>query len=451
MRIAFFEDSLATNFAPLALTRPVFELLCGQFSARERGLRFLDVTEWGAFVRSSLADVYKEEHPEARVNDWMWLARQRTLLINGRWLATGQGIEQALKSADECVGRCGNEVAFMWLEQDEAPLLDELHWDENLARLASTRKSVAVEGVMAHRLWDLIDSNSDVLCADISRRPVPQSQTPMGPHVPLSPHTAIGPQGKLGHHVAILGDAANVFVDPTASIDPFVVIDARQGPVFIDVGVKVQAFTRLEGPCHIGAGTQLFRANIKAGTSIGPVCRIGGEIEASIIHGYSNKYHDGFLGHSYVGSWVNLGALTSNSDLKNDYSNVKVPVNGELVDSGSPKVGCFIGDHTKTAIGTLFNTGSSIGVMAMVLPGGELCPKHIPSFCRVWHGGLDEHFDLESGITTASRAMGRRNKELTAAQNRLLRQLHQQTADERQHAFDRQHAKRRSHRHAEKV
>lgn len=451
MRIAFFEDSAALNFAPLTLTRPVFELLCGQFSARERGLRCLDATEWGVFLRPVLAEVYKEEHPEARVNDWSWLARQRTLLINGRWLASGDALEQIAKANENNVGVMNGEIAFMWLERDETALLDELHWDENLSRLAATRTEIKAGGQMARRLWDLVDFNGDVLCSDIARREVPQSQTPMGPQVPLSPHQQIGPLGKLGHHVAIIGDASQVYVDPTASVDPFVVIDARLGPVFIDVGVKVQAFTRLEGPCHIGAGSQLFRANIKAGTSIGPVCRIGGEIEASIIQGYSNKYHDGFLGHSYVGSWVNLGALTSNSDLKNDYSNVKVPLCGELIDSGSPKVGCFIGDHTKTAIGTLFNTGSSVGVMAMVLPGGELCPKHIPSFCRVWHGGLDEHFDLESGITTAARALGRRNKELTAAQTRLLRSVHKLTSDERQLAFDRQHSKHRSKKHAEKA
>lgn len=450
MRLAFFEDSFAKDFGPIALTRPVFELLCGQYSVRERTLRNLDASEWGAFVRPYLEDAYHEEHPEARVNDWDWFRDHRTLLINGRWLASGDAFEQLMELKDSEVAVIQGEVVSLWVDPDEASLLDEHHWDDNLERIASSRQQIEFEGHLVRRPWDLVELNADLIAFDISRRPVPQSQTPMGPQVPVSPHAAIGPFGKLGHHVVIQGDPANVFIDPTASVDPFVVIDARQGPVFVDIGVKIQAFTRLEGPCHIGAGSQLFRANIKAGTTIGPICRIGGEIEASIIHGFTNKYHDGFLGHSYVGAWVNLGALTSNSDLKNDYSHVKVPLSGHLTDTGSPKVGCFIGDHTKTAIGTLFNTGSSIGVMSMVLPGGELTPKHVPSFCRVWHGGLDEHFDLEASLQTAAKAFGRRNKDFSRAQAQLLRHLFKQTADERHTAFE-HHQSRRRHRAVERV
>ncbi len=442
MRIAFFEDAQASNFAPIALMRPVFELLCGQFSLRERCIRFLSVTEWGVVARPYLAETYKEEHPESRVNDWNWLAQGRTLLVNGRWLPTERGLEQ-LRNADEgCVGMSGDTVAFIVLDDGEALLLDEQHWDEPLLQLAQSREPVSADGVLVARPWDLIDQNSQMLVADFARRRTPQSQTAMGPGVPFSPHASLGPFGMLGHQVAVLGDARQVFVDPTAQVDPFVVIDARNGPVSIDVGAKIQAFTRLEGPCHIGAGSQVFRANVKAGTTIGPVCRIGGEIEASIIHGYANKYHDGFLGHSYVCPWVNLGALTSNSDLKNDYSQVKVPLSGELIDSGSSKVGCFIGDHSKTALCSLFNTGSSVGVMTMVLPGGELAPKHLPSFTRVWHGGIDDSLNLEASLATAAKAMSRRDKELTPAQSRLIRHVHKLTSDERLHAIERLAQKR---------
>ncbi len=155
------------------------------------------------------------------------------------------------------------------------------------------------------------------------------------------------------------------------------------------------------------------------------------------MHGFVNKYHDGFLGHGYVCPWVNLGALTTNSDLKNDYSTVRVPLSGSSIDSGSTKVGCFIGDHTKTALCSQFNTGSSIGVMTMILPGGELLPKHVPPFSRVWHGVIDDRVDLNAGIDTARIAMSRRNCELTTAQERLLRELHLQTATERAAAIER--------------
>jgi hypothetical protein len=199
----------------------------------------------------------------------------------------------------------------------------------------------------------------------------------------------------------------------------------------------IQAFTRLEGPCHIGAKSQLFRANVREGTSIGPVCRVGGEIEGAILHSFVNKYHDGFLGHSYVCPWVNLGALSTNSDLKNDYSTVRVPLSGVPVDSGEMKVGCFIGDHTKTAIGSLFNTGTSVGLMCVILPDGELLPKHVPSFSRIWHGELVDGLPLEKGLMTARAAMHRRNKTLTMAQETLLRKLHTQSITERERAIER--------------
>jgi UDP-N-acetylglucosamine diphosphorylase/glucosamine-1-phosphate N-acetyltransferase len=423
MRIALFEDAAAVGFAPIAHTRPVFELLCGHFSLRERLVRFLDITELGVFVRPQLAEVYREEQPEASINDLTWLAKQTTLLINGRWLPTARQLTQLADVEDDVVGICEGRVAFLAITPFETALLDGEEFDDPLLKIAATRAAIEADGSWVERPWNLIDLNEDMLAQDFNQR------------------------GQSGGKVnldgaAVLGDARQVFIHPTAHVDPFVVIDARNGPVFVEADVELQAFTRLEGPLYVGRGTQIFRANVKAGSSLGPVCRIGGEIEASIIHGYSNKYHDGFLGHSYVGSWVNLGALTTNSDLKNDYSTVRVPLEGEPVDSGSTKVGCFIGDHSKTALCSQFNTGSSIGVMTMILPGGELLPKHVPSFSRVWHGQIDDRLDLESGLATASVAMSRRNCELTPAHERLLRRLYLQTEQERFDAIARLKAKK---------
>jgi UDP-N-acetylglucosamine diphosphorylase / glucose-1-phosphate thymidylyltransferase / UDP-N-acetylgalactosamine diphosphorylase / glucosamine-1-phosphate N-acetyltransferase / galactosamine-1-phosphate N-acetyltransferase len=142
--------------------------------------------------------------------------------------------------------------------------------------------------------------------------------------------------------------------------------------------VSVQPFTRIEGSCSIAAETQLFRANLRGCVTLEPTCRIGGEVEAAIIQGHSNKYHEGFLGHAYVGEWVNLGAITSNSDLRNDYREVHVPLQGDPIPTGQAKVGCFIGDHTRMGMGSMLNTGPSVGVMCNVLPAGILLPKHVP-------------------------------------------------------------------------
>jgi len=423
MRIAFFEDDGAEGFAPIALTRPVFELLCGQFSLRERLIRFLNVQEWGAFVRPCLRQTYQEFSPEAFVNDNVWLGNEPTLLINARWLPSPVAIKQLEHIENDVAGFCGDTLAFLLVEPIESSLLTDSEWADPLLKIAGTRNAIQVEGQVVSHPWDLIDFNSDQLEADFRSCQYTGGQTEFGPQV------------------AILGDPENVFVSPRADIDPFVVIDARGGPVSIDAGVKVQAYTRIEGPCHIGFDSQLFRANVKAGTTIGPVCRVGGEIENSIMHGFANKYHDGFLGHGYVCPWVNMGALSTNSDLKNDYSTVRVPLSGEAIDSGSTKVGCFIGDHSKTAVCSLFNTGTSVGVMTMLLPGGELLPKFVPSFGRVWHGELDDNLNLESAIETARVAMDRRGQDLTLAQERLLRHLHEETREQRKSAIVRQRAR----------
>lgn len=417
MRIALFEDQSARDFAPIALVRPVFELLCGQMTARERALEFLPVADWGAFLRGDLADVYREENPGCRVNSLDWLRAGPTLLLNGRWLAD----PKVLIGIDEgSVGIIDGTVVYLTLDPLEVALLTGDNWDDALTQIARTRRRVAVSGKLAKYPWDLIHYNSDQLRYDFVARDFGLSQA-----------------DEQGQHVAVMGEAHNVFIDPSASLDPFVVIDARKGPVSIEAGAMIQAFTRLEGPCHIGAKSQLFRANVREGTSIGPVCRVGGEIEGAILHSFVNKYHDGFLGHSYVCPWVNLGALSTNSDLKNDYSTVRVPLSGVPVDSGEMKVGCFIGDHTKTAIGSLFNTGTSVGVMCVILPDGELLPKHIPSFSRIWHGELIDGLPLEKGLMTARAAMHRRNKTLTMAHETLLRKVHAQSITERDRAIER--------------
>ena len=172
-----------------------------------------------------------------------------------------------------------------------------------------------------------------------------------------------------------------------------VVLDAEHGPIYIDEGAEIHPFTRIEGPCYIGPKTILLGAKCREGNSIGPMCRIGGEVEESIIQGYSNKYHDGFLGHAYVGQWVNLGALTTNSDLKNDYSSVSMVLDGGAsIPTGSAKVGAMIGDHVKTSIGTLLNTGCYVGAMSVLMATGKLLPKFLPSFAYFRDGAFGEEF-----------------------------------------------------------
>ena len=415
MRVVFFEDEQANQFAPIALTRPVFDLLCGCFSTRDRVLKECKPGQWGALVRTELRDVCREENPDAFFNDAIALRDGQTLLVNGRWLGDPTNLQLA---TPDNVGLIDDQIAWLLIDEAEALLLDEDNWCEAIPRIAGSRSEhLVANGSMLQRPWDLIVHNPNQIAADF--------------------HQSFESQPDVPDHVAVMGDPANLSVHPTAQIDPYVVLDVRTGPIRIEAGAQVQSFTRIEGPSFIGANSQLFRALVREGTSIGPVCRVGGEIEESIFQGYANKYHEGFLGHSFVCPWVNIGAMTTTSDLKNDYSSVKVPQVGTPVDTGSSKVGSFIGDHAKTAINSMFNTGSSIGVMAMVLPGGPLLPKFIPSFSMVWFGEVRESWDLQRSIDTAKVSMSRRGCEFSEAQANLLRHLHATTAETRAHAVQR--------------
>ena len=415
-RIVFFEDEQALNFSPISLFRPVFELLCGHYSVRERISKSFADSSWGGIIRPELREIYQEEHPEASINTDVNFRNGQTLFINGRWLTQKKDLDSIKEGT---AGWIDDELVWLAVEPSDGVEFNCPGQVESLRSLAQTKRRVQATGRLVHYPWDLVSHNGEQLTLDFNDRSKDESLD-------------------ISQNLGLVGDAKNVYVHQSAELDPFVVLDSRHGPIWIDEKAKIQAFTRIEGPAYIGRETQTFRANIREGTSIGPVCRVGGEIEESIIHGFANKYHNGFLGHSYVCPWVNLGALTTNSDLKNDYSNVSVPLAGKGIKSNSNKVGCFIGDHTKTALCSLFNTGSSIGAMSLILPGGELLPKHIPSFSRIWHGQLEELPDgTSSAISTAEYAMGRRGQTFTPAMKRHILSLFEKTSAERELALSR--------------
>src|SRR3990172_10173364 len=176
------------------------------------------------------------------------------------------------------------------------------------------------------------------------------------------------------------------------------------------------------GPCFIGANSTVLRGKI-SGSSIGPTSRVGGEVESSIFHSYVNKYHDGFIGHSYVGSWVNFGALTTNSDLKNNYSNVRVNVNGKEKDTEMIKVGAFIGDYCRFGIGTLLNTGINIGICSNLFGGTLLTDKEIPPFSWGSTGKL-EKYEIDKAIETTKKIYERRDTQMTPKEEAVLREIY---------------------------
>lgn len=257
--------------------------------------------------------------------------------------------------------------------------------------------------------WDLMARNAEAIAADLAGVP---------PAV----------RGRL-HRLACVERPERVIIEELAEIGAFVVLDATDGPIRIGRRARIEAHTHVRGPCVVGEGTQLLGGSV-SGSTFGPQCRVAGEVESSVWQGYANKRHHGFLGHSVVGEWVNLGALTTTSDLKNNYGPVKVWVDGVSIDTGSSKVGAFIGAHAKTGIGTLLPTGASVGTAANLFGGGRFAPKQVPSFAW-WDGDSYAEHELERCLATARIASRRRERTLTAAAEDALRALHSGTAGER--------------------
>ena len=414
MRIYIFEDKGYENLYPLVYLRPIFELRCGQTLLLDKMRQSLGRNnEFSYWVREPLVPLLKKRLGD-EVNNPNRLKGQDTLFLNARCLLIGDvGL---VADGPEEAGMAGEDLAYVRIKKDTLDKAEECEDIVDFLKNIIKGHNLAKEEAHIKLItwpWDLINSNPEAIASDFSKL------------------KEKGVKGKLSGQAAVYGRREDLFIAEGAEIDPFVILDTTGGPIIIEEGVKIYSFTRVDGPSVIGRDTQVFGAKIREGTSLGPVCRVGGEVEESIIHGYTSKYHDGFLGHSYVGEWVNLGALTTNSDLKNDYSGVSVYIKGEFIDSKSAKVGSFIGDHTKTSIGTLLNTGTVIGVMCNVVGSGGVLPKFIPSFSWFMNNKVTKGYGFRMLVETAKAAMSRRKREMSDEEFKLLEYVRDITKEER--------------------
>lgn len=406
MHMIVFEDAGHSRLGPLAQTRPVFELRCGALSLVERQARCLGALSAQCFVRPELEALCNFAWPQRPANGPA--PEGELVLVNGRWLAPDSvpgGVEWA------SVGVLKGEVAWVRVPPGEAHDLTPATLPWKLARWKEALPSRPAGGTLIEYPWDLITQNAAALLDD-------------------ERHWYTHRDAVFADGLTVQGPATRVLIDREARVEPMVFFDTTNGPVMVDRGAVVKAFSRLEGPCYIGPQTQVMAARV-VGSSVGPQCRLGGEVEASIVQGHSNKAHDGFLGHSYVGEWVNLGAGTQTSDLRNDYGQVTITVSGQKVETGELKAGSYIGDHTKASIGTLLNTGSVCGPFAMLVAGGGLLPRTIPAFSMVRGGQVAERTDLGQMFATARTMMARRGVEWTEAHADFFLGLYERTANER--------------------
>ena len=411
--ICLFEDPKYTQLLPLAHFRPVYYLKCGARSLKEKVESAYPHSTVILHCREYLQDVVKGENAGVAVNE---LRGRASLFINGRVVV---------------------DAAFAKTIRAEGPDRVYLHDGDvvaarvsggNLKRIASSLRgpiaasvfdglpSEEVPALLIHYPFDLVRNNEAQLRSDIASLAANRKGKKM--------------KGRLAPGVHLVG-RREIFIAEGSTVAPGTVVDASGGPVYLARGVTVMANSTIVGPAFVGEGSTIkVGAKIYEGTSIGPHCKVGGEVEVSIIDRYSNKQHDGFLGHSYLGAWVNLGAGTTNSDLKNNYSSVDVIIDGKSVDSGEQFVGVTIGDHTKTAINTVFNTGTVVGAVSNVIAQG-FPPKVIPSFAWGGSAGTFAVHDPARALETASRVMARRRVILSKEEAALFGIVFEMTREER--------------------
>ncbi len=416
MIIAIFEDETWENFLPLTYTRPVFECRTGMFSFLERVQRLYEASKLICFTRNYLAPTLKKRVPHP-VND-VRAIDDDVLLINGTLITSKKTKQLAEKKLTKNALLMQNgRIASAHLSQNNAreyaKELCKPVTDLTLKKLLKKCKRVDASNLpLLNYPWELVNHNAELIKED---------------------YAAIGKkesEGIVDAKATIYGKKTDVYVGKDSFIEAHVTLDARDGPIFIGNGTNVHSGSRITGPTHIGDKVIIPTGLIREGCSIGPVCRVGGELEETIIQGYTNKYHTGFIGHAYVGEWVNMGAATTNSDLKNTYGNVQVSTKGKNVDTQSTKVGCFIGDHVKTSIGTQIYTGKKIGIASQI---HGFITKDVPSF-TIWSetlGSKPVELYLQSAIETQKRALSRRNVKQTREDIELLKKLFQITAKER--------------------
>ena len=397
-RLVLFDDDVARTWRPFTLTRPAGELLFGTRTLRDRAEHALGLQCVGHVSSAELQD-YDEPWappvlPSADVAQGGAGGGDTAdiVLLSSRFVAEPADLPDrpALLVSGERVVGC--RVA------EGTRLPEDFFHDPDAAPPNLPRHELP--GRLLDRVWELMSGSPDQVARDLDS--TPPAEAPAGVHV-------VGDGGvSLGRGVEIA---------------PGVVLDTRDGPIRLADGVEVRPFTSITGPAWVGQRSVLLGGPYEH-VAIGPVCKVHGEVEATVILGYSNKAHTGFLGHAYLGMWVNLGALTTNSDLKNNYGNVRVWTPTGDADTGERKIGSFLGDHVKTAIGTMLNTGTVIEAASNIF--GGMPPKYVRPFS--WGGGEAE-YDVERFLETAEVVMGRRDVELTDRQRSLLRTAFRTTRD----------------------
>lgn len=394
MQISFFSDPKYSNLHPLTITRPADDLRAGILTIREKWLAHLHTHKYARQKNSFFAGLFDENNLDPS---------EPTYWINSCLLPTQVIIEQ-IKSLGLGEGIYADDIPLIVML---APDATQYLLQEELGVPKATNIIQHKEKLRFLRFpWELLKYNATEISNDL----------------PLFNYPVLRTEEYAGK--IFFSCPNNIFVSPTAIIEPGCTIHASQGPVFIGDNATIESGSFIKGPVAIceGAVTKMA-SRIYEGATIGPVCKVGGEVAHCIFHSYSNKAHDGYAGNSIFGQWCNLGADTNTSNLNNNYSTVKIPAwdTKELIETGFQFLGTVMGDHSKTSINSMLKTGTICGVSSNLFMSG-FPPKHIASFSWV-DCENPKVYRFEKALDTMVAMMKRRNVELTPAYKEMMEKV----------------------------
>jgi len=406
--ICIFEDNKYQQLNPLIYTRATFELRCGIFTPLERIVRYYPDAYITLFCRDYFSDILKERYAYSINTNHQSI--DTCLFINGRAIISNH----IPINGQEEVGIQDDTVVYARLKSKNINKLSSETFvkGDAIKFLKDHIPTTNTQATVINYFWDIIKFNKSQLEKDF---------------------TLFLKEGNISgkpYEGVYFLNKDMLFIGNNCKIKPCCVLDAEKGPIYIGDNVTISPNTTIEGPAYVGNHSIIQpNSRLREGANIGEYCKIGGEVVNSIFHSYSNKQHDGFIGDSYIGSWVNLGADTVNSNLLNTYGNIKVEFEGNNINTDLMFLGMAMGDHTKTAINTTIMTGSVFGFSCNIVTS-DYPLKCLPSF--TWYANnRREVYNLEKALQVTKIAMKRRNKEMTCAEEQLFRKVFQLTEKER--------------------
>ncbi len=410
-QILIFEDEASQFLYPFSILHPAWELRCGALRIFEKYQK--------AFPDANIifqGDTKKLEYFLKKENICdQPLTKKNTLIVSAAFLADFTSIEEMKMAYDNfskdsesksLIFRSNSVPYAIYLVKEDIinpGEIDKIFLQKMLKDFQNIFRSVKIETAeLISYLWDAIYLNG---------KSIEQDRNYFLNYKSFK---------SISYYGVYCSDSSNVFIGENVKIEPGVFLNSTEGTIIIDDNAVIMANSVIVGPCYIGnnsilkIGTKLYEKS-----TIGEYCKIGGEIENTIFQNFSNKQHDGFLGHSFISEWVNLGAGTNNSDLKNTYSEISVQIEYNKINTRKKFLGLLCGDHTKSAINTMFTTGTVIGICSSIVCDG-FPPKFVPSFS---FGGQPNAaiYDIEKSIQVAEIVKQRRNKELLTEETELMR------------------------------